>query len=378
MLGVMLLVAGGGTALQSVPRRDALTQLGGGAAAAAAPGLVSPPRANAATIGQQQQQQQELGKLGIGAWAWGDTLFWGYDSNNDNELRETFDFVANSKAGFIDTAEVYGFGRSETLVGDFSKAAGDFKVATKFAPLPWRTTSADVVKACEASLKRLDRDAIDLYQIHFPNAWSNRAYWSGLVECVEKNLVKAVGVSNYGVEATTAVRDVLAKRGIPLASNQIQYSLLYRYPEDNGLLATCRNLGVDVLAYSPLALGLLTNKFTRENAVLPAGPRKALVQTYLADDRFVSLQGVLDQIATAHASTPAAVSLNWTRAKGTIPIAGARNLRQAKANLAALDWDLDADEILLLDNAARNLPWLGIKPPFAEKDIFTGMKMFDS
>lgn len=234
------------------------------------------------------------------------------------------------------------------------------------------------MKACEASLKRLDRDSIDLYQIHFPNAFSNENYWEGLADCVDRGLVKAVGVSNYGVDATRAVYRALALRGIKLASNQIQYSLIYRFPEENGLKALCDDLDVDVLAYSPLGLGLLTNKFTRQNGRLPAGPRQAIAKTYLADERFVELQRVLDEVAGKYDAAPAAVALNWCRAKGTIPIAGARNLRQAKQNLQALDWNLSQAEVTALDSAARQLPYLGVKPPFADKDIFTGLKMFDS
>jgi pyridoxine 4-dehydrogenase len=119
------------------------------------------------------------------------------------------------------------------------------QVATKFAALPFRTKASDVVKACEKSVARLGTGRpIDLYQIHFPNAWSNAEYWDGLAMAYEKGLVKAVGVSNYGIDAVRACHDALAKRGIPLASNQIQLSLLYTHPIDNGLLKACDDLGV--------------------------------------------------------------------------------------------------------------------------------------
>lgn len=351
-----------------VGRREAMgTQLGGLAAATMLP-------ANNAVA--TPELRKNFGKIGIGAWAWGDTLFWGYDSSRDEELRETFDYVSK-RAGFLDTAEVYGFGRSEDLIGSFGKGS-PLPIATKFAALPWRTSSSDVVKACEASLKRLDRNKIDLYQIHFPNGWSNAEYWDGLADCVDRGLVDQVGVSNYGVDAIKAVHSALAKRGVPLASNQIQYSLLYRYPEENGLKQVCKDLDVDILAYSPLGLGLLTNKFTRTNGKLPDGPRKGIVQTYLADDRFIALQGALDDLAEKHNCSPAAVALGWCQAKGTIPIAGARSLKQAKDNLACLDFTLSEREVDTLDSTARQLPWLGIKPPFADRDVFTGLKMFDS
>ena len=122
---------------------------------------------------------------GIGAWAWGDSLFWGYDPKEDEELEKVFSFVAARKDGFVDTAELYGIGRSESLVGQFEKRHGKVTVASKFAALPWRTSRDDVVKACEASLKRLGRDSMELYQIHFPNSWANEAYWDGLADCYD-------------------------------------------------------------------------------------------------------------------------------------------------------------------------------------------------
>ena len=156
-----------------------------------------------------------LPKMGIGAWAWGDSLFWGYDPKEDEELEKVFSFVAARKDGFVDTAELYGIGRSETLVGQFEKRHGKVTVASKFAALPWRTSRDDVVKACEASLKRLGRDSMELYQIHFPNAWANEAYWDGLGDCYDRGLVKAVGVST-----TARTRSELSRRRSPRAASR--------------------------------------------------------------------------------------------------------------------------------------------------------------
>ena len=194
----------------------------------------------------------ELPPMGLGAWAWGDSLFWGYDPKDDNDLRDVFNYaVTKTKPLFIDTAELYGLGRSEKLIADFAQsyAPEQIQVATKFAALPTRTKAMDVLKACQASVKRLGGRQIDLYQIHFPNAWSNAEYWDGLAMAYEKGLVQAVGVSNYGVDAVRTCHDALAKRGIPLATNQIQMSLLYRWPLENGLVEACQDLGVQILSY---------------------------------------------------------------------------------------------------------------------------------
>lgn len=275
-----------------------------------------------------------------------------------------------------------GLGRSELLIGEFGKQYDESKiqVATKFAALPFRTKATDVVKACESSLKRLGRP-IDLYQVHFPNAWSNAEYWDGLAMAFDKGLVRAVGVSNYGVDATRACHEALAKRGIQLATNQIQMSLLYRWPEQNGLLQACSDLGVQVLSYSPLALGMLTGKYTKENPP-PQGPRKAIFQKLLTTPDYQNLLDTMSQVAAKHGddTTLSQVALNWARAKNTIPIPGARTLRQIQKNNAALDWKMSTDEVALLDREAAKVRTFILPEanPFPKNDINTGLRMYDS
>jgi pyridoxine 4-dehydrogenase len=301
-------------------------------------------------------------------------------------LRQVFDNAVRNTSSptLLDTAEVYGFGRSETLIGQFSKAypMDQVQVATKFAALPWRTKATDVVKACEQSLVRLGRP-IDLYQIHFPGPWSNEEYWDGLAMAYEKGLVKAVGVSNYGVDAVTACHDALKQRGIPLTSNQIQLSLLYRHPLDNGLMEKCKELNVKVLSYSPLALGMLTGKFTPDN--VPSGPRKAVYERLMTTPDYSHLLSTMkSMIADTNQSragaTMAQVALNWARAKGSIPIPGARTVAQVQSNYQALTWELTKEEVEELDAASAKVttfiqPEQGI---FPKQDRNTGLIMFDS
>ena len=325
----------------------------------------------------------DLPPMGLGAWAWGDPIFWGYNPSQDEELRRVFDYaVANSKSGktLFDTAELYGLGRSESLLGEFSKGCSDkVEIATKFGALPFRTSATDVVKACEASVKRLGGRPIDLYQIHFPNAWSNAAYWDGLAMVYEKGLVKAVGVSNYGSDALRACHKSLAERGIPLATNQIQYSLLYRWPELNGLMDTCKDLNVKVLAYSPLALGFLTGKYSGDK--LPNGPRQVLGKQLFQTSDFDNLVTAMKEVASQHShATVSQVAINWSRAKGTIPIPGARTISQVQQNYGALEWNLSSDEVARLDKLAATVTTFITpdKSPFPKEDINTHLKMFDS
>ena len=333
----------------------------------------------------------KLPPIGLGCWAWGDSLFWGYNPSQDKDLNEVFDYVVSktssspSSSVLLDTAEVYGLGRSESLIGDFSKNLSaetqeKVVVATKFAPVPFRTKPENVVKAAIGSRKRLDRP-IDLYQIHFPNAFANEAAWDGLADAYEQGIVKNVGVSNYGVDALRACHAALAKRGVPLASNQIQYSLLYRYPEQNGLLQACKDLDVQVLSYSPLALGLLTGKYLSKASVKQlGGPRKKIFKDVIGNPEVEKLLLTMEKVATNHGNNAsiAQVAINWCRAKGTIPIPGARNLRQVKSNYAALSWDLSADEVAMLDEAATYSYIDPSASSFAKVDKDTGLIMFDS
>lgn len=362
-----------------------------------AAGAVSPIAADAAVAAMKFRTS--LPPIGLGCWAWGDALFWGYNPSQDNDLNEVFDYVISQTSSkddsssslpssvLFDTAELYGLGRSESLIGDFGKNLSSetkdkMVVATKFAPLPFRTKPENVVKACEGSLKRLGNNRpIDLYQIHFPNVYANEEYWDGLAQAYEKGIVRNVGVSNYGVDALRACHSALAKRGIPLVSNQIQYNLLYRFPEQNGLLQACKELDVQVLSYSPMALGLLAGKYrTVDSLQQIAGPRKKIFKDTVEDPKFQNLLKVMEQISSNHGekSNIAQVAINWCRAKGTIPIPGARNLRQVKSNYAALNWKLSTEDIALLDEAASFSYISPDTAPFPRKDKDTGLVMFDS
>lgn len=271
--------------------------------------------------------------------------------------------------------------RSEELLGRFIKETGaDVQVATKFAALPWKTNRSDVVAACKGSLERLGMSKLDLYQIHFPAAWKNEEFWDGLGDCFEQGLVRGVGVSNYGSEALRGVHAALKARGIPLTSNQIQYSLLYRYPELNGIKATCDELGVRVLSYSPLGSGALTGKFSKET--LPDGPRKASAEKWIADPGFGELIAQLRATASAKGSevTCSQVALAWCVAKGTIPIPGVRSVRQAQDNVKAMKLQLSSRDVDDLDRAAAQVGPV-LTPdmiPMVRESVDTKRRFFES
>jgi aryl-alcohol dehydrogenase-like predicted oxidoreductase len=296
-----------------------------------------------------------ISPLGIGTWAWGDRLFWGYGRGGytDADLEAAYQVSREAGINFFDTAEIYGRGRSERLLGGFVRAAGDnLVVASKFFPYPWRWRRASLVRALRGSLERLGLDRADLYQIHWPYPPVPIETWLvGLADAVEAGLARTVGVSNFSPDQTRCAHAVLAERGVPLASVQVQYSLLHREPELNGLLDVCGELNVTLIAHSPLAMGVLTGKYRPDNP--PPGIRgRRYRRQSLAEIQ--PLMELLGQIGQAHdAKTPAQVALNWVICKGAVPIPGAKNARQAEENVGALGWRLADEEVAALDAASK-------------------------
>lgn len=296
--------------------------------------------------------------LGVGTWAWGDSSTWGmgsYDTSlNEATIAEAWEASIGAGVTLFDTAEVYGNGESERIIGRL--LAGDpgrrasLVLATKFMPLPWKlNVGAAMRTALEASLERLGIDRVDLYQIHGPVSLRGKAALAeGLAELHRAGLVDAVGVSNYSIKEMGTIADELRKRGVALASNQIEFSLLRRGPETSGLLAECRRLGVVPLAYSPIGQGRLTGKYSAQNP--PPGKRGFSAHPMEQVDRVVA---ELRRIGDANdGRTPSQVALRWIIEKGAVPIPGAKNGDQATQNAGALGWELAPDDIAALDRVA--------------------------
>ncbi|MDV2993998.1 MAG: putative oxidoreductase [Chroococcidiopsis sp. SAG 2025] len=301
--------------------------------------------------------------LCIGTWAWGDKLFWNYGSDEEDakQLQVAFQAAMDAGTTFFDTAEVYGFGTSEKYLGQFIQQSDrPIQIATKFGPAPWRFTAQSVSDALTESLKRLGLERVSLYQVHWPFSFfmSQETLMNALADEVQRGRIEAVGVSNYSAEQMQQAYKILAARGVKLASNQVRYSLLTRQIETNGILDTARQLGVTILAYSPLAQGLLTGKYTASSAEKPTGARRI-------DPRF-SKEGlqkiepvisILKKIGDRHGRTPAQVALNWLIAQGNlVAIAGAKNANQVQQNAGALGWQMTDEEITQLEQVTR--PWL--------------------
>jgi len=274
----------------------------------------------------------EVSALGVG------TNRWGAPGVPEPELAETMGASLDARVSFFDTAEVYTAGRSEQLLGRCSREDGrPMVLASKFAPYPTRLVGAQLDRALKATLKRMGRDFIDLYYLHFPyslvriESWMNR-----MAEAVAASEVRAVGVSNCNVSQMRRAHDALRRHGIALAANQVHYSLLHRKPEQNGVLAACRELHVALVAYRPLQSGQLLTGSGR-------------------NDKETVTFALLARIAEERGASASQVALNWLlcRDELVIPIPGATKASHATENAGALNWRLDEEEFAMLDQVSR-------------------------
>jgi len=261
---------------------------------------------------------------------------------------------ASLEAGIdlFDTAAFYSGGASELRLGELARGK-DVLIASKF-PSGLRFQADDFPGELDASLSRLGRANLDLYQHHFPARVSIPVLMNHMADAVEAGKVTAVGVSNYSADQMRQAHAALADRGVPLAANQVEYSLLHRQPETNGVLDTCRELGVTLIAYTPLAGGMLTGKYSAENR--PSGFYRRVLPRYRgkALDAIQPVVGLLREIGDRYSKTPSQVALRWLIENPIVlPIPGAKNGKQAANNAAALSFSLAAEEVAALSDATR-------------------------
>ena len=304
----------------------------------------------------------EIPPLGVGTWSWGDSLFWQYGKEYGvDDVRQAFTASLEAGVTFFDTAEIYGLGKSEELLGQFIQTtAAPVVVATKYFPLPWRFKAQSVADALTASLQRLQMATVALYQVHWPFDFlmGQKTLMNALAAEVKQGRIQSIGVSNYSASQMHEAHGYLAERGIPLAVNQVQYSVLHRKIESNGVLSAARDLGMTILAYSPLAQGLVTGKYRVASYQPPTGARR-LDPRFSKDGlrKVEPVVAVLGEIARCYDKTPAQVALNWLIGQGgVVPIPGAKNAEQARQNAGALGWMLAPEDHHQISEVTR--PWV--------------------
>jgi aryl-alcohol dehydrogenase-like predicted oxidoreductase len=262
---------------------------------------------------------------------------------------------------WFDTAELYGGGVSERSLADGLKAAGksdkDVLIATKWFPI--MRTARNISISIEDRLHFLGGYGIANFMVHQPFGFSSpEAEMNAMADLVEAGKIRSIGVSNFDPIRMRRAHAALARRGLPLAVNQVHYSLLHREIETNGILETARDLGVTIIAYTPLERGLLSSKYHRDPGLIEkmGGWRKSIMKRDL--ERTRPLIALMDEISDRYQATVTQVALNWLiHFKGDmiVTIPGATKLYQALDSAGAMKFTLSADELVQLDNASRSL-----------------------
>lgn len=302
----------------------------------------------------------QITPIGLGCWQFSNGKgltgkFW------DNlEAATMTEIVKTALAGGInwfDTAEAYGWGNSEMALSnallELGVEPGKARIATKWWPL--LRSAGNIPKTIDNRLKFLQGYPIDLYQVHQPYSLSGvNAQMHRMADLVETGNIRSIGVSNFSARAMEKAAETLATRGLVLASNQVKYSLLDRRIEDNGILETAKSLGVTIIAYSPLAQGVLTGKFHHNPDLIKTrqGPRKflnAFKKSGLAESAPVVTH--LERLAEKYAATPGQIALSWVihfHGDMVVAIPGASKAPQAAENAGVKDFVLDQEDLNLL------------------------------
>ena len=295
----------------------------------------------------------ELTTVGLGAWAMGGPWLYGWGPQDDDESIKTVMRAIDEGINWIDTAAIYGHGRSESVVGRALKQMSQKPFVATKCGLCWdeqneripRLKAQSIRAECHDSLRRLGIDTIDLYQIHWNQPQEDiEEGWSEMARLVEEGKVRYIGVSNFDVEQIRRLQKIH-----PVASLQPPYSMLHREVE-NELLGYCGTNDIGVIVYSPMQRGLLTGKFDAERVVnLPEGDHRKVNPDFLEPQFSATLDLVeeLKKIAERNGRTCAELAISWVlrRPEVTAAIVGARRPQQIIETAPAADWNLSKKDI---------------------------------
>jgi aryl-alcohol dehydrogenase-like predicted oxidoreductase len=301
--------------------------------------------------------------IGLGCWQFSKSgnfagKFWPY--LEDDVILDIVRISLEGGINWFDTAEMYGKGTSEKMLAKsltaLGKKPGDVVVATKWSPM-FRTAS-NIAKTIDERLSCLNPFPIDLYQVHNPYGFSSEVKeMEAMAKLVRAKKIQYVGVSNFSAKKMRSAWETLQKEGINLISNQVRYNLLNRQIETNGVLDTAKELGITIIAYSPLAQGLLTGKFhdnpelikntgyrSHFSAFKPAGLEKSR-----------PVIEVVKRLALKYYMTPSQIALNWLinyHGDVVVAIPGATKTKHAEENAASMKFRLSIEDMKLLDEVS--------------------------
>ncbi len=320
-------------------------------------------------------QKRRLGKtdieitpIGLGCWQFGKSppiVMWKIPPQD--EIDKIIKRALDGGINWFDTAEMYGRGASERALclalGEAGKKAGDVVVATKWAPMSPYTMFPRTARSIPHTIgKRLGCLApfpVDLFQIHMPFSISSiEKQMDEMAALAKAGKIRSVGISNFSADQMRRAHAALAKHGIPLASNQVRLNLVQRQRETAGVVAAAKELGMTIIAWSPLAQGLLTGKFHKDSGLLKGVPmmRRRMLRRQIEATR--PLINALDEIAQAHGSSVAVVALSWLvnfYGETVVAIPGATKASHVDQNVGALNLKLTPAEMARLDELSRGL-----------------------
>ena len=316
-------------------------------------------------------QKRRLGKtdievtpigLGVMQFAGGKGLFGlVFPDLSQDEKSNIIQTALEGGINWFDTAEMYGFGRSEEGLAAGLKAAGiqngDVVIETKW--LPFLRFARNIPKTIDKRLHYLDGYNIDVHLIHQPMSFSSpEDEMDAMSDLIEAGKIRSAGVSNFDADRMRRAHAELQKRGLPLAVNQMEYSLVNREIESNGVLDTAKELGITIVAYTPLGYGLLTGKYHRDSSLLKraASFRRRMLTRMLEPTR--PLVEALEEIGQKHNATSGQVALNWVihnQGESVVAIPGATKAEHAKESAGAMQFKLTDDELTRLDELSKEI-----------------------
>ena len=298
-------------------------------------------------------------KIGLGTWSWGNKFFWGYQTNKDDQLEETYKEALKRGFAFIDTADSYGTGRlsgrSEELLGRYLSQTSNatknrITIATKLAPYPWRIGRKGFKEPFLRSFHRLNKK-LDIVQLHWStsryNPWQEFQFLDCLCDLIDDGFDFQIGLSNVGPKNLKKIIEYLAQREKKLKSVQVQFSLLC--PDLKKQLKVkqiCNQNNIDFLAYSPLSFGILSLNSNNKSSLA----RNLMFKTF--DKSILELRKCLKIVSENRKVSPAQVAVNWVCYQGAIPIVGLRKKVHVKDISGILKWDLNRSEFEMLQNAS--------------------------
>ncbi len=302
--------------------------------------------------------------IGLGCWQFSKQKnlagkFW--PKMEDDLIKQMVKISLEGGINWFDTAEVYGNGASEKALAeslnDLGKKPGEIIVATKWWPM-FRTAS-NILKTIGQRTEALAPYPIDLYQVHQPWGFSNeKAEMEAMAKLVQEQKIRYVGVSNFSATKMRSAWEALQKHGIQLVSNQVRYNLLDRKIETNGILQTAKELGISIIAYSPLAQGLVTGKFHDNPDLLKNLGMRKFSSSFkpAAMEKSRPLVKTVQELAIKYGVSTSQIALNWlitNHGETVVAIPGATKESHAKENAGAMNFSLSAEDLSLLDNKSE-------------------------